>query len=107
MQYNHQREFKEWLKKKEKEEKLLRQLGVDEITIQVLRNYDYHVFLDNRRFHENEEVTSEGLFLMFPSYDPVIIKTPEKLLDEIEDVTVYYVLKKSDRRLLEILILLM
>lgn len=50
MQYNHQREFKEWLKKKEKE---------------------------------------------------------EKLLDEIEDVTVYYVLKKSDRRLLEILILLM
>lgn len=44
---------------------------------------------------------------MFPSYDPVIIKTPEKLLDEIEDVTVYYVLKKSDRRLLEILILLM
>ena len=44
---------------------------------------------------------------MFPSYDPLIIKTPEKLLDEIEDVTVYYVLKKSDRRLLEILILLM
>lgn len=44
MQYNHQREFKEWLKKKEKEEKLLRQLDVDEITIQVLRNYDYRVF---------------------------------------------------------------
>ena len=107
MQYNHQREYKRWLEKKEKEEKLLRQLGVDEITIQVLRNYDYRVFLDNRRFHENEDVTSEGLFLMFPSYDPVIIKTPEKLLDEIEDVAVYYVLKKSDRRLLEILILLM
>lgn len=107
MQYNHQREFKEWCKKKEKEEKLLRQLGVDETTIQVLRSYDYRVFLDNRRFCENEDVTSEGLFLMFPSYDPVIITTPEKLLDEIEDVTVYYVLKKSDKRLLEILILLM
>ena len=44
---------------------------------------------------------------MVPSYDPLVIRTPEKLLDEIEDVAVYYVLKKSDRRLLEILILLM
>ena len=107
MQYNHQSELKKWLKKKEMEEKLLRQLGVDEKTIQILRSYDYRIFLDDRRFCENEDVTSEGLFLMFPSYDPVIITTPEKLLDEIEDVTVYYVLKKSDRRLLEILILLM
>lgn len=107
MPYNHARELKEWLEKKEKEEKLLRQLGVDENTIQILKNYDYRLFLDDRRFHENEDATSEGLFLMFPSYDSVIITTPEKLLDEIEDVTVYYVLKKSDRRLLEILILLM
>lgn len=107
MQYNHQREYKRWLKEKEKEEKLLRQLGVDEKTIQILRSYDYRLFLDNRRFRENEDITSEGLFLMVPSYDPVIITTPEKLLDEIEDVTIYYVLKKSDRRLLEILILLM
>lgn len=107
MPYNHQSELKKWRIKKEKEERLLRQLGVDETTIQVLRNYDYRLFLDDRRFHENEDITSEGLFLMFPSYDPLVIKTPEKLLDEIEDVTVYYVLKKSDRRLLEILILLM
>lgn len=93
--------------KEGKEERLLRQLGVDENTIQILRNYDYRLFLDDRRFHDNEDVSSEGLFLMFPSYDPLIIKTPEKLLDEIEDVTVYYVLKRSDRKLLEILILLM
>lgn len=44
MQYNHQSELKKRLKKKEMEERLLRQLGVDEITIQVLRNYDYRVF---------------------------------------------------------------
>lgn len=54
-----------------------------------------------------KERQARGVFLMVPAYDPVIIATPEKLLDEIEDVTVYYVLKKSDRRLLEILILLM
>lgn len=107
MGHNHASELNEWLRKKEKEERLLRQLGVDENTIQILRNYDYRLFLDDRRFHDNEDVSSEGLFLMFPSYDPLIIKTPEKLLDEIEDVTVYYVLKRSDRKLLEILILLM
>lgn len=107
MQHNHQREFEEWFEKKQKEERLLRQLGVDENTIQTLRNYDRRLFLDDRRFYDNERVTSEGLFLMVPAYDPVIIATPEKLLDEIEDVAFYYVLKKSDRRLLEILILLM
>lgn len=107
MGHNHGRDYKEWLDKKEKEERLLRQLGVDEGTIQILRNYDYRLFLDDRRFTDHERVTSEGLFLMVPAYDPMIIRTPEKLLDVIEDVTVYYVLKKSDRRLLEILILLM
>lgn len=107
MGHNHASELNEWLRKKEKEERLLRELGVDENAIQILRNYDYRLFLDDRRFYDNEDVSSEGLFLMFPSYDPLIIKTPEKLLDEIEDVTVYYILKKSDRRLLEILILLM
>lgn len=107
MGHNHGRDYKEWLDKKEKEERLLRQLGVDEGTIQILRNYDYRLFLNDRRFIDHERATSEGLFLMVPAYDPVIIATPEKLLDEIEDVAVYYVLKKSDRRLLEILILLM
>lgn len=107
MQHNHGREYNEWLRKKEKEERLLRQLGVDENTIQILRNYDYRLFLDDRRFIDHERATSEGLFLMVPAYDPLIIATPEKLLDEIEDVTVYYILKRSDRKLLEILILLM
>ena len=107
MGHNHGRDYKEWLDKKEKEERLLRQLRVDEGTIQILRNYDYRLFLDDRRFTDHERATSEGLFLMVPAYDPVIIATPEKLLDEIEDVTVYYVLKKSDRSLREILTLLM
>ena len=94
-------------RQKRKGREIAKQLGVDEGTIQILRNYDYRLFLDDRRFTDHERATSEGLFLMVPAYDPVIIATPEKLLDEIEDVAVYYVLKKSDRRLLEILILLM
>ena len=75
MGHNHGSDYKEWLDKKEKEERLLRQLGVDEGTIQILRNYDYRLFLDDRRFTDHERATSEGLFLMVPAYDPVIIAT--------------------------------
>lgn len=39
MGHNHGRDYKEWLDKKEKEEKLLRQLGVDEVTIQIQLYY--------------------------------------------------------------------
>lgn len=53
MGHNHGRDYKEWLDKKEKEERLLRQLGVDEGTIQILRNYDYRLFLDDRRFTDH------------------------------------------------------
>lgn len=58
MGHNHGRDYKEWLDKKEKEERLLRKLGVDEGTIQILRNYDYRLFLDDRRFTDHERATS-------------------------------------------------
>ena len=48
MQHNHGKELKEWLEKKEKEERLLRQLGVEEKTLQILRSCDYRLFLDDR-----------------------------------------------------------
>lgn len=82
-------------------------MNVGEETIQILRSYNYRLFLNDRRFYDNENVTSEGLFLMVPAYDSIVIATPEKLLDEIEDSTAYYILKKSNKTLLEILILLM
>ena len=89
MQHNHQRKFEEWLKKQQKEERLSAQLEVDENSIQTLRNYDRRLFLDARKnFFDNERVTGEA-----PTYDPVIITTPEKLLNEIKDVAVYLYLK--------------
>lgn len=70
MQYNHQSELKKWLKKKEMEEKLLRQLGVDEKTIQILRSYDYRVFLDDRRLvlcQEKVQIKYALLMLSYPA----------------------------------------
>lgn len=50
MAYNKARAEKEWLKWKEAEEKKLRELGVDEDTIQRLHTYDWTQFKSERRF---------------------------------------------------------
>ena len=44
MAYNHRKAELEWLSWKEKEEKQLRELGVDEDTIQRLHTYDWQQF---------------------------------------------------------------
>lgn len=107
MAYNHAKAYKEWLELKEKEEQLLRELGVDEKKIAELRNYDNKDFLADRRFYENENLTKEQLFIAFPIYDSIVISTPEQLLDKIDNRVVFYVLKRSDRTLLEIIIIIM
>jgi DNA-directed RNA polymerase specialized sigma24 family protein len=52
MAYNKARAEKEWLKWKNEEEAQLRELGVDEDTIQRLHTYDWAVFNSDRRFYE-------------------------------------------------------
>ena len=52
MAYNKARAEKEWLKWKNEEEAKLRELGVDEDTIQRLHAYDWSVFKSDRRFYE-------------------------------------------------------
>ena len=51
MSYNKARAEKEWLKWKEAEEKKLRELGVDEDTIQRLHTYDWEAFKKERNYH--------------------------------------------------------
>ena len=50
MAYNKARAEKKWLKWKEAEEKKLRELGVDEETIQRLHTYDWAEFNRERRY---------------------------------------------------------
>lgn len=50
MAYNHGREEKKWRIWKEAEEKILRNCGVPESTIETIRIYDRADFNSNRRF---------------------------------------------------------
>ena len=106
MVYNHAKAYKKWLILKEKEKQLLREAGVDEKTIKELRNYDYNDFLLDRRYQENEQIVKSSFFIPIPVYDSSDVNTVEKMLDKVDDNVVYYILKSSDKVLLDILYLL-
>ena len=82
MAYNHGREERKWRIWKENEEKMLRECGVDESTIEEIRTYDRAEFNSNRRFYRymNDVVDRE------PQEE---VKTVSDLLDEIENETLY------------------
>ena len=52
MAYNKARAEKEWLEWKNKEETQLRELGVDEDTIQFLHTYDWEMFKADRNYRQ-------------------------------------------------------
>ena len=55
MAYNKARAEKAWLKWKAKEEKHLRELGVNEDTIQRLHTYDWEMFKAERNYQQRHE----------------------------------------------------
>ena len=56
MAYNKAKEEYRWNQWKAEEEKILREQGVDEETIQKLREYDWDDFNAERRFREHQRV---------------------------------------------------
>lgn len=52
MPYNKAKAQKDWELWKKAEEEKMRSLGVDETTIQKLREYDWNAFNSERRFYE-------------------------------------------------------
>lgn len=84
MAYNKARAEKEWLEWKNKEETQLRELGVDEDTIQFLHTYDWEMFKADRNYRQRHinigtipEIVSED-----SSTTP---RSVEDFLDNIED----------------------
>lgn len=104
MAYNKARAEKEWLEWKNKEETQLRELGVDEDTIQFLHTYDWEMFKADRNYQQRHinigtipEIVSED-----SSTTP---RSVEDFLDNIEDERLYRLLREVDSQTLQMLFL--
>lgn len=103
MAYNKARVEKEWLKWKAAEEAKLRELGVDEDTIQRLHYYDWESFKAERNY-QRWNVQSEEYISQQITEDQPEITTTEQLLDEIESPELYTLLSKADKLTLKIVL---
>ena len=105
MSFNYGKEERKWRLWKEAEEKQMRELGVDENTIEKLRVHDWAVFNSNRRYYRRlqdagtylEEVVEDGI--------QTEIKTVDEFLDSIESERLYKILITVDRLTLQAVIL--
>ena len=107
MAYNNGREDRKWRIWKEAEEKVLREHGVDEDTIEQIRIDDRADFNSNRRFYHWTSNYGEYLEAMADKEQSDEVKTIEDLLDEIENENLYRALLTVDRRTLQILVMKM
>ena len=107
MAYNNGREDRKWRIWKEAEEKILREHGVDETTIEQIRIDDMADFNSNRRFYHWSSNFGEYLEGMADREKQAEVMTVADLLDEIENETLYRALLTVDRRTLQIVLLKM
>lgn len=103
MAYNHRKAEIEWLNWKEKEEKQLRELGVDEDTIQRLHTYDWRQFNKERQYQQRWRDGIEKIEQQEELVPPV--RTVEDLLGEIGNERLFDILNKADKQTLEILLM--
>ena len=89
------------------EEKILRDCGVPESTIEEIRIYDRADFNSNRRFYRWTNDVAEYLEDMQDKQKPKEVVTITDLLDEIENEKLYRALLTVDKRTLQILLLKM
>ena len=107
MAYNHGREDRKWRIWKEAEEKVLRECGVDEATIEQIRIDDRADFNSNRRLYRWTSDFGEYLEEMAGREKQTEVRSVMDLLDEIESETLYFALVTVDRRTLQIIVLKM
>ena len=107
MAYNHGKEERRWRIWKDSEEMILRKYGVDENTIEQIRDYDREIFNSDRRFYQRLQETDTYLDTVAESEQHIEVKTVDDLLNEIENENLYKVLLTVDRRTLQIVLLKM
>ena len=86
-----------WKLWKEREEKILRDSGVTEDTIEAIRFYDRQAFNSDRRYYERVQETDTYLDTVAASTDQAEPKTVQDFLDYIENQELFHVLITVDR----------
>jgi len=107
MAYNKAKAEREWLRWKEAEEKKLRELGVDEETIQRLHTYDWSQFNKERQYLQRQVEWSPYIDWVSAQDLELPVEDTESLLDSIEDMELLRLLSKEDKLTLEILFMKM
>ena len=107
MAYNKARAEKQWLKWKEAEERKLRELGVDEDTIQRLHTYDWAQFNKERQYLQRQVEWSPYVELISAQDLELPVEDTEALLDSIEDVELLQILSREDKLTIQIAFLKM
>ena len=107
MAYNHGKAERRWRLWKEKEEKILRECGVDEETIEEIRTFDREEFNSDRRFYTRLNDVGEYIAETAMQEPPMEINTVWDMLNEIEDENLYRALLTVDKRTLQTVLLKM
>lgn len=97
MSYNKAKAEKEWNQWKDREEKKLRELKMSEESIQILREYDWDQFKEDRRFNERQWTYEESYFVKTSISED---KNPyikfDQLLNSLENVNLFECVKNAD-----------
>ena len=104
MAYNKAKAEKEWLRWKEAEEKKLRELGVDEETIQRLHTYDWAQFNKERQYLQRQVEWSPYVDWISAQDLELPVEDTESLLDSIENIKLLRIFSKEDKLTLQIVL---
>ena len=109
MAYNKAREEQKWKSWKEREEEKLRELGMDEASIQILHESDWADFNSERRYREHQIPLLDyaELLLAETEVSETQIQSVEELLDTIGDEQLLHILMEADKKTLQIVVLKM
>ena len=107
MTYNKAREEKRWIQKKQSEEKLLRELGMDEEAIQELRHLDWEIYNSERRYREHQATFLKDFIFQSSESKVSDITNVQTLLNTIDDERILHTLLEADKSTLQIILLRM
>ena len=112
MIFNHGQAKCEWLRKKQEEEKILREYGMSEVLIEELRKSDWEEFKSERIFYlhnvqsiDDVNGADDDVRFSTEDVDGMEVFTVEAMLDEIEDARLFQLLSHTEEKTLKILLL--